>query len=67
MSNVTRYQKRISGPLLDRIDIHIEVPRVDYQKLTDERLGERSEAIRARVEAGSTNRKRGRRNESVLR
>jgi magnesium chelatase family protein len=50
MSTVTRYQKRISGPLLDRIDIHVEVPRVDYEKLTDERLGERSEAIRARVE-----------------
>ena len=49
-STITRYQKRISGPLLDRIDIHIEVPRVDYQKLTDERLGERSEAIQARVE-----------------
>jgi len=51
MSAISRYQKRISGPLLDRIDIHIEVPRVDYQKLTDERLGEQSEAIRARVEA----------------
>jgi magnesium chelatase family protein len=37
-------------PFLDRIDIHIEVPRVDYNKLTDERLRERSEAIRARVE-----------------
>ena len=49
-ATVTRYQKRISGPLLDRIDIHVEVPRVDYQKLTDERLGERSEAIRVRVE-----------------
>jgi magnesium chelatase family protein len=47
---VTRYQKRISGPLLDRIDIHIEVPRVDYNKLTDDRLGEPSEAIRTRVE-----------------
>ncbi len=47
---ITRYQKRISGPLLDRIDIHIEVPRVDYDKLTDERLGEKSEAVRARVE-----------------
>ncbi len=46
---VTRYQKRISGPLLDRIDIHIEVPRVDHLKLTDSRLGESSEAIRARV------------------
>ena len=47
---VTRYQKRISGPLLDRIDIHIEVPRVDHLKLTDSRLGESSQAIRARVE-----------------
>lgn len=48
---MTRYQKRISGPLLDRIDIHVEVPRVDFEKLTDERLGEPSETIRARVEA----------------
>jgi len=50
LSTISRYQKRISGPLLDRIDIHMEVPRVDYQKLTDERLGEPSEAIRTRVE-----------------
>lgn len=48
---VTRYQKRISGPLLDRIDIHIEVPSVDYEKLSSERLGETSEAIRKRVQA----------------
>jgi magnesium chelatase family protein len=47
---VTRYQKRISGPMLDRIDIHIEVPRADHLKLTDSRLGESSETIRARVE-----------------
>ena len=50
LSNVLRYQKRISGPLLDRIDIHVEVPRVDYEKLSGDRLGEKSEAIRARVE-----------------
>jgi len=50
-SMVSRYQKRISGPLLDRIDIHIEVPRVDYEKLSDDRLGEPSAAIRGRVEA----------------
>lgn len=48
---VTKYQKRISGPLLDRIDIHIEVPRVDYEKLSGERVGESSESIRARVQA----------------
>jgi magnesium chelatase family protein len=48
---VSRYQKRISGPLLDRIDIHIEVPRVEYEKLSDDRLGEPSAAIRERVEA----------------
>jgi len=48
---VTKYQKRISGPLLDRIDIHVEVPRVEYEKLSSERLGEPSAAVRERVEA----------------
>ena len=48
---VTKYQKRISGPLLDRIDIHIEVPRVDYEKLSGNKLSESSESIRARVQA----------------
>jgi magnesium chelatase family protein len=46
---VTRYQKRISGPLLDRFDIYIEVPRVNYEKLTADRLGETSEQVRGRV------------------
>jgi magnesium chelatase family protein len=50
MQTISRYRKRISGPLLDRIDIHVEVPRVDVDKLTDDRRGEPSEAIRARVE-----------------
>ena len=48
---ITRYQKRLSGPLMDRIDIHIEVPRVDYEKLSDERFGESSADVQARVEA----------------
>ncbi|KAF0106380.1 MAG: magnesium chelatase family protein [Anaerolineaceae bacterium] len=47
---VTKYQKRISGPLLDRIDIHAEVPRVEYEKLSDARMGESSAAVRERVE-----------------
>ena len=50
-STVTKYQKRISGPMLDRIDIHIEVPRVNYEKLSSDRLGEPSAAIRERVQA----------------
>jgi magnesium chelatase family protein len=48
-SIVARYSKRISGPLLDRIDIHVDVPRVNYEKLTSERLGESSAVIRERV------------------
>ena len=48
---VTRYQKRISGPLMDRIDLHVEVPRVDYEKLSSTRRGEPSADVRARVEA----------------
>jgi len=49
-STVTKYQKRISGPLMDRIDIHVEVPRVDYDKLSSDRMGESSASIRARVQ-----------------
>ena len=48
---ITKYQKQISGPLLDRIDIHIEVPRVAYDKLSGDRVGETSATIRARVQA----------------
>jgi len=48
---VTKYQKLISGPLLDRIDIHIEVPCMDLEKLRGDRMGESSESIRARVQA----------------
>lgn len=50
-ATVTKYQKRISGPMLDRIDIHIEVPRVDYDKLSSDRMGEPSSEIRKRVQA----------------
>ncbi|MFT4038839.1 MAG: ATP-binding protein [Thermomicrobiales bacterium] len=49
-SAVSRYQKRISGPLLDRIDIHLDVPRIPHEMLADRRAGESSATIRARVE-----------------
>ena len=47
-----RYLGRISGPLLDRIDIHIEVTPVPFEKLSDERKGESSVEIRKRVTDG---------------
>ena len=50
-SMVTSNQKRISGPLMDRIDIHVEVPRLDYEKLSDDRLGEPSDNVQKWVEA----------------
>jgi magnesium chelatase family protein len=46
---VERYLARVSGPLLDRIDIHIEIPAVPYKELSIERSGEPSEVIRDRV------------------
>ena len=45
------YRQRISGPLLDRIDIHIEVPAVEFRDLSRAHTGESSDAIRARIEA----------------
>ena len=47
---IMRYQKRVSGPLLDRIDIHIEVPRVEYEKLASDQEAEASNKVRDRVE-----------------
>jgi magnesium chelatase family protein len=47
---VERYLSRVSGPLLDRIDIHLEVPAVKYRALADQSGGEASEAVRERVD-----------------
>jgi magnesium chelatase family protein len=47
---VAKYQHRIPGPILDRIDIHLDVPRVPIAKLASLSSGEPSVAIRARVE-----------------
>ena len=49
ISNIQKYRSRISGPLLDRIDIHIEVPAVKYEELSSLPTGEKSEDIRNRV------------------
>jgi magnesium chelatase family protein len=48
---VTRYQRRISGPLLDRFDLFVDVPRVEFRELTGESSGESSAAVRSRVAA----------------
>ncbi len=47
---ISRYQKRLSGPILDRIDLHVDVPAVKIDKLTSNLDGESSESIRARVQ-----------------
>lgn len=47
---IDRYQKKISGPLLDRIDLQIEVPKVEYRKLKVKQLSEPSAVVRKRVE-----------------
>jgi magnesium chelatase family protein len=46
---VAKYQARISGPILDRLDIHIEVPRLRHDELLSSRPGEASDEVRARV------------------
>ena len=46
---IRKYRSRVSGPLLDRIDIQVEVPSLDYKKLTDDRPEESSDKIRLRV------------------
>ena len=48
-SEMQRYLNKLSGPLLDRIDIHIEVPKVEFEQLSDKRHGETSSEIRNRV------------------
>lgn len=49
-TQIIRYQKRVSGPILDRIDLHIEVPRIKYEELSKDRTNESSAIIRNRIE-----------------
>ncbi len=46
---IARYRSRVSGPLLDRVDLHVEVPAVAYRDLAGRHPGEPSAAIRMRV------------------
>jgi magnesium chelatase family protein len=48
-AQIARYMSRVSGPLLDRIDIHVEVPRVAYRDLRDRREGDASARMREQV------------------
>ncbi|MEZ5360406.1 MAG: YifB family Mg chelatase-like AAA ATPase [Candidatus Zixiibacteriota bacterium] len=48
-AQIQRYMSKLSGPLMDRIDIHIEVPTVNFKELSSDTCGERSEFIRKRV------------------
>ncbi|HYE22192.1 MAG TPA: YifB family Mg chelatase-like AAA ATPase [Verrucomicrobiae bacterium] len=50
-SQIMKYQKKISGPLLDRIDLYVEVGRVEYEKLSASAYGESSHTIQRRVQA----------------
>ena len=49
-TQIQRYRSKLSGPLLDRIDIHSDVPAVRFKELSDERSGDRSEVVKARVD-----------------
>jgi magnesium chelatase family protein len=51
LAGVARYRSRLSGPLLDRIDMHVEVPAVSYRELTTAAPGEPSAPVRARIES----------------
>ena len=48
-NQIQKYQSKLSGPLLDRIDMHLEVPSIKFNELTDKKDGESSTAIRLRV------------------
>ena len=49
-SQIIKYKRKLSGPLIDRIDLHVEVPRLKYEEMSYEPAGETSKAVRKRVE-----------------
>lgn len=63
---IQNYLSKVSGPLLDRIDIHLEVPRLKYENLTDKRRGESSSEIRKRIDTARDIQKIRYLNDSIL-
>lgn len=63
---IQRYLGKISGPLLDRIDIHLSVPRLKYDELTQRRKGDPSETIRERVNKARRIQENRYKNDSIL-
>src|SRR5690606_38017336 len=57
-TQIQRYRARVSGPLLDRIDIHVEAPAVSVMELRSGATGETSAAVRARVESARDHQRR---------
>lgn len=49
-SQIIRYKRKLSGPLLDRIDLHVEVPRLKYEEMSEKGYGEKSKTVRERIE-----------------
>jgi len=65
LAQVIKYKKRISGPLMDRIDLHVDVPPVEEEKLTEARLIETSDVIRQRVVEARERQKRRLKDEPI--
>jgi magnesium chelatase family protein len=65
-AQVVKYQRKISGPILDRIDLQIEVPRLKFEKLQNDSVGETSDEIRIKIEKARQIQKKRFKNTSSL-
>ena len=65
MGQVNKYQKRISGPLLDRIDLYVDISPVKFEKLAGEKTGEDSQTIRKRVQSARERQQKRFQNEEI--
>jgi magnesium chelatase family protein len=65
-SQIAMYKRKLSGPLMDRIDIFIDVPAVKYEKLADHSIDNQSEAIRQRIEKARVIQKERFKNDRIL-